>query len=235
MRGTIAACAAALLVVTSATASAQGDADEAAARAHFESGRLHFDNGNYEMALREFQASYELSHRAELLYNLYVTSERLGDLPAAVEYLERFLADGNPEADRRAQLERRLRNLRERRDRTPSTTAPRRGDVVPAAIAFGVAGAGLLSFAITGGLALAEDGSIAAGCGATVSCTDAQLSTLGTLTVIADVSWVTAAVASAAGVVLLLTLGLDSGEAESARVVPLVSPTLAGVAVEGRF
>ena len=234
-----------LASASSALAQEEAVDDEAAARAHFESGRLHYENGDYEMALREFEAAYESSRRVELLYNLYVTTERLGRLDEAVSFLERFLAEGQPEAERRTQLERRLANLRERRDRqaasgeTEEAPAPGggggRGDLLPAAIAFGVAGAGLLSFGIFGGLALAEDGALADGCGATASCSDAELSDLSTFNLAADVSWVLAAAAAAAGVVLLVTLGLDSGDETNARVVPLLSPSLAGVAGEVSF
>jgi tetratricopeptide (TPR) repeat protein len=235
---------------------AQESPDDAAARAHFEAARLHYDRGAYEEAQREFQAAYDLSHRAELLYNLYLTTERLGDIDTAITHLERYLREGSPDAERRAQLGPRLENLRARReraqrDREAGTVAPTEGgdgddhgadvvapqraegNVVPAAIAFGLAGAALVTFAITGGLALAEDGNLASGCGATATCTDEEVSTLSTLSVVADVSWVTATVATAAGVVLLLVLGFPADdaprdEAAAARVVPWAAPDGSG-------
>jgi tetratricopeptide (TPR) repeat protein len=228
---------------------AQETAADLEARTHFEAARLHFERGAYEEAQREFQAAYDLSHRAELLYNLYLTAERLADYDMAIGYLEHYLAEGTPDAERRASLEPRLENLRARRDRhatsdEPDVTTPdpvtaptpaHGGDIVPAAVAFAVAGVGLLSFAIVGGLALAEDSSLETTCG--TSCSDAQVSTLGTLTIVSDVSWITAAVAATAGVILLLTVGMPSGESsESARVVPWLAPTGGGgVVAEGSF
>ncbi len=219
---------------------AQETAVDAEARTHFAAARLHFERGAYEEAQREFLAAYELSPRAELLYNLYLTAERLADYDGAIGYLEHYLAEGTPDAERRALLGPRLENLRQRRDEhaaptvtdVPPEAAPppserREGDIVPAAVAFGVAGLGLVSFAIFGGLALGEDGSLDSACG--TSCTNEQVSTLGTLALVADVSWITAAVAATAGVVLLVTLGMPSGgSASSARVLPWVAPTGGG-------
>jgi len=248
MRLGIAALVVTVLASVATVASAQESAGDVAARAHFEAGRLHFDRGAYEDALREFEEAYQLSGRAELLYNLFLTTERMGDFDAAIAHLERYLTEGAPDAERRAQLEPRLENLRERRDRAVTSAVPapepvappparREGDLLPAGIAFGIAGAALVSFAVTGGLALAEDGNLASGCGATASCSDAQVSNLSTLNLVADVSWVTAAVAAATGVVLLVVLGLPSdAETETARVVPWVAPDgSAGVAAEVRF
>ncbi len=68
-------------------ASAQ-DADvERRARVHFESATEYFDTGRYEEALREFQASYDASPHAELLYNIYLCEERLGAFEAAASAL----------------------------------------------------------------------------------------------------------------------------------------------------
>lgn len=85
---------------------------ERRARLHYESGTAYFDTGDYESALREFRASYAESPHAELLYNVFLCEERIGNLAAAVEALEAFLA--TPEVPRRDVLERRLAHLRER-------------------------------------------------------------------------------------------------------------------------
>lgn len=237
---------------------AQGPAaPDEAARQHFQSGRLHYDDGEYEAALREFESAYERSHHPELLFNLYLTTERLGQLDASIQYLERFLAEGQPSDEQREQLTRRLENMRERRDRaaaeaaaaTPVGPAPdaaiqapaptrSSGDLLPAAIAFGVAGAALISFGITGGLALAENASIRDGCAARGNCTEGDVSTLRTLNAVADASWITAAVGGVAGVILLVTLGLPSespSESGQARLLPLLSPAMAGANLEVSF
>lgn len=221
---------------------------DADARTHFESGRSYFDRGAYEEALREFRAAYDLSHRAELLYNLYLTAERAADFDAAVDYLEHYLSEGSPDAERRASLEPRLENLRARRDAhgepvaeptpepepAPAPAPASSGDVVPAVIAFAVAGAGLVTFAVAGGLALAEDGSLETTCG--TSCSDAQLSGLNAMTIAADVGWITAAVAGVAGVVLLVTVGMPSETSSAtALVVPWATPDGGGLVLGGSF
>ena len=237
-----------LCLLAATPAYAQETAHDTEARTHFESGRSYFDRGAYEEALREFRAAYELSHRAELLYNLYLTTERLADFDAAVDYLEQYLAEGAPDAERRASLEPRLENLRARRDahttvETPVTTEPEpvpppapssQGDiVVPAGIAFGVAAAGLLTFAIAGGLALAEDSSLASTCG--TSCSDSQVSGLNAMTIAADVGWITAAVAGVTGIVLLVVLAPSSHGETTTLVVPWATPEAGGLALGGSF
>lgn len=232
-------------------AQAFGQEEDATARSHFQAGRSHYDRGAYEEAQREFEAAYELSQRPALLYNLYLVAERLGDLDTAIAHLERYLTEGEP-GDERAQLEPRLQNMRARRDRErsgspearedvqPAAAPQEEGDIVPAVIAFGVAGATLVSFAVTGGLALAENDALASGCGASGSCSDEEISTLAALNTVADVSWVTAAIAAAAGAVLLVTLGLpsestdDDGAAVSS-IAPWVTPDGGGVALQVRF
>jgi tetratricopeptide (TPR) repeat protein len=60
------------------------------ARAHFEAGVSYLDDGDYDLAVREFTRAYELSHRAGLLYNLYVAHERSSHLAEAIDYLSRY-------------------------------------------------------------------------------------------------------------------------------------------------
>ena len=45
---------------------------EQEARAHFQLGRTLYDGGRFEEAAREFVQAYELSHRAQLLYNIFL-------------------------------------------------------------------------------------------------------------------------------------------------------------------
>ena len=236
----------ALVLIASSVASAQTGGDTRA-RLHFEAGRSHYENGAYEEAMREFLAAYEFSGRADLLYNLYLTAERMADLDRAFEFLDRYLREGAPSDEQRALLEQRRANLEERRARRqapdpgqppdPRPAASTGGDLGPAIAAFAVAGAGLLTFAVFGGLALAEDGSLAQGCGADGSCTDAQLSNLATFDLVADIGWVSAAVAAATGAILLFVFGLPSGDGAtpSAMIAPWAAPGAAGLSSRVRF
>src|SRR5689334_23248564 len=85
--------------------------DDAAARTHFATGASAFDSGRYEVALSEFQAAYELSHRAELLYNIGLCQDRLRQDRAALSSFERFLAE-RPDTPHRAEVEPRIAALR---------------------------------------------------------------------------------------------------------------------------
>lgn len=109
MRGLLAVATLSWLLASGAEAQ---DAD-AAARAHFQAGTDHFQVADYEAALREYEQAYALSHRPELMYNLYLCHERLGHLDDAASWLERYL-DEATEVHRRAMLEQRLHTMRRR-------------------------------------------------------------------------------------------------------------------------
>ena len=108
------AVAMSIVLSAAASASAQESPLDERARLHFASGASYFDAGNYERALEEFQTAFDLSQRSELLYNIYLSHERLGNLDEAIRNLERYLANVEVEAERRAVLEQRLANLRAR-------------------------------------------------------------------------------------------------------------------------
>jgi tetratricopeptide (TPR) repeat protein len=221
-------------------------AEDEAARTHFASGRVHFDEGEYEAALREFTSAYELSHRDALLFNLYLAAERLAQLPAAIDYLERYLATDVVPADERPTLERRLENMRERvaaTDASPTSppfVSPRVHPLlVPGIVVLGVGGAGLVVFGILGGLTLSEDSRLASTCGANAgrTCSDADVAGLRSMALGADVTLAIGLVAAATGAALLIVDAATDGEqapsAPSARLVPWGGPTGAGLVLEG--
>jgi tetratricopeptide (TPR) repeat protein len=96
------------------TADAQETSADERARIHFQSGREYYANGDYESALRDFRAAYELSHREGLLFNIYLSEERVGQFGAAASTLERYLTSDEVSETDRPQLEARLVHLRER-------------------------------------------------------------------------------------------------------------------------
>ncbi len=97
-------------------------AGDAIARQHFQVGSNYYDAGDYDDALREFLRSYELSHRAQLFYNISLSYQQLGDLTNSISYLQRYLAEVT-EVPNRANLELRLQNLRERDAEARARTA----------------------------------------------------------------------------------------------------------------
>lgn len=86
------------------------------AEKHWNDGRELFAQGKYELAKIEFWASYELSHRPDLLHNLSIVAEKLDRIPEAIELEERYLKE-LPSSDplppeERAAIETRLIRLR---------------------------------------------------------------------------------------------------------------------------
>lgn len=69
---------------------AQGDATQAA-RAHFERGEAAYKRGDYALAVQEWEAAYAADPRPRIQYNIYQARERLGELSAAADALQRYL------------------------------------------------------------------------------------------------------------------------------------------------
>jgi hypothetical protein len=137
------------------------------ARAHHAAGTDHFEAGDYEAAIREWERAYGLSGRAELLYDLSRAHERLGRLGVSHDYLRRFLAEAGA-IPTRTSLERHLASLAERvqlarraegRTEPAAQTIPERTTYVSSGtiVGFLASGVGFLTFVIAGGLAIAED------------------------------------------------------------------------------
>ena len=227
--------------------------DDERARIHFESGRTYFEDGAYERAEAEFRDAYELSHRPELLMNEASALERLGRWVEAADLMQRFLDEADDVPNRSA-LERRIANLRARASREaasssgdgsgngtdggdPGVAPPEpsgNGRTIGAAVAFGAAGAGVVAFAVLGGLALAERSSLENGCGAARACTDDEVSGLRGLALGADIGLVVAGVGAIAGVLVLLLVS-NGEEAPATALAPWVAPGGGGLAIAGRL
>jgi hypothetical protein len=235
--------AAILLMGSSASAQEVDPEVDERARVHFESGRVHFEDGAYERAEEEFRSAYQLSHRPELLMNIATSVERLGRYAEAADLIEQFLADA-ADVPNRESLERRVANLRARAAGTADDVQPVEERVasadgtsvrtIGAIAAFGVAGAGVATFAILGGLALAERGGLEDGCGMDSTCGDDEVGGLRGLSLGADISLVVAGVAAVTGVLVLL-LVKDGASPEHAALAPWVGTDGAGVAYARRF
>jgi len=104
-----------LLLTPVTTGHAQGNEDSEA-RGLFLAGEAAFEGGRFEEALEHFERAYELSGRPELLYNIGTTAERLRIDVRAIEAYESYLEE-IPESSLRANVEGRLRVLREQVER----------------------------------------------------------------------------------------------------------------------
>jgi hypothetical protein len=103
------ASGASLASVAMAQSDASSDAD---ARRYFEEGRVAYEAGNFEAAVRGFRRAYVLSPRPALLYNIGQAELRAGHDGLALEALEGFLRQAAPEDGRRGEVEERVRVLR---------------------------------------------------------------------------------------------------------------------------
>jgi len=83
-------------------------ARDAEARLHFATGRDAFSRGDFASAVTEFERAYALSRRAQLLYNIGTTYERLHRWEEARSALQRYL-DAVADAPDRAEVEGRIR------------------------------------------------------------------------------------------------------------------------------
>ena len=185
----------ALAACASTAASAQDGAAEdeasqntdrdAEAREHFQAGHEYFANTEYEDALVEFQRAYELAseHAAPaMLFNVASTLERLGRFDESADALERYLEEAE-EPETPARLRARIVSLRRRAaaNRGADAAAQGGGDdglILGSAVLLSVAGAGAVAFAVLGGLTVAENDAIEAGCFAVGSCVAADVATL---------------------------------------------------------
>ena len=107
-------CFAVLLVgvVGAVPAVAQQTPDDAAAREHFERGRVAFERADYEGALVYFRHAYRLSQRGELQYNIGVAADRLQREEEALEAFEHYLEESE-NAAREAEVQERIVALRQ--------------------------------------------------------------------------------------------------------------------------
>ena len=86
------------------------------ARAHFTRGTELYTEGSYDLALIEFQRSYELAPSFMILYNMAQGSAQVGNHAQALRYFERYLAEGGEQvpAKRRAEVTKEIAFLKAR-------------------------------------------------------------------------------------------------------------------------
>jgi tetratricopeptide (TPR) repeat protein len=145
------------------------------ARALFDAGRVAYRDGRFAAARDYFQRSYELSGRAELLYNIASAQDRLRDDAATLATFEAYL-EALPDAPNRAEVEARITALRAAvgGDRPPSSAAG--GPTV--VWSFVTGGLALVTGALAVGFWVAANDQYAGlerGCFALGGCSDADI------------------------------------------------------------
>jgi tetratricopeptide (TPR) repeat protein len=101
-----------ILFVALIAGSARADDDNnSRARAHFEIGNGMYRLGDYQGALREFAAGYELTKKPGFLINLGQTYRKLHDLGRAREMYQQYLAVTPPDDPSRVQAQQVLSDI----------------------------------------------------------------------------------------------------------------------------
>lgn len=97
-----------------ATAAAPGDKSGEEASIRFKRGLQLFDDGDYTLALVEFERAYQLAPNYRALYNIGLVDIQLARYADAVRTLEQYLKDGGDAipAPRRAEVTKKLGELR---------------------------------------------------------------------------------------------------------------------------
>lgn len=112
-----AALAALVVLATAAPAATAAPKSEKAAtdtraRELFQKGDKDYAEGRYDEAYKEFQEAYDLSGRAQLLFNISNALERLGRYQEAAEALEKYLSSGKVKD--KDVVQKRITNLKKR-------------------------------------------------------------------------------------------------------------------------
>jgi len=235
----------------SATALAQ-DEDPRIPRARelFEQGEAHHADRRYLLAAEAFQQAYDLMTEAEhpnagmILFNLGASYEAIpGREQDALDAYQRFLREApggqEPVQELISTVQDRIREL-ERRMETARPDESEGGGLSPLGpIVMAIGGAAIVAGAITGGVTLGEDASLADVCGEDGRCPPSarsQAEGLETLALTTDILLFGGAATAVAGLVLTLVLrDGDGGDPDSARLVPSCSLAACGASLEGRF
>lgn len=208
-----------------------------AARASFNAGQAAYEAGEFEAALTAFESGYSLSPRPEFLFNIASTHSRLHQLPEALSHFEQYL-DALPDASNRAYVEREITRLealldagRESPDpaHPPQDTSSSSGATLAA---FGVGGAGLVTFAIAGTMALSSHRALA-DCREASVCLPGEGDAGRRRALVADIGLGVGVVGLAVGLILVLVRGRKDDATVSAS--PLLHRQGTGLSVGGRF
>jgi tetratricopeptide (TPR) repeat protein len=81
------------------------------ARAYYKSGQAHYDAGEYEDALHDFEAGYELSKKPQFLVNIGQAHRKLGHLEQARDNYARYLKEVTAVGPVRAEVQQVLEEI----------------------------------------------------------------------------------------------------------------------------
>ncbi len=211
-----------LVISVLCAAAAVGRAEDLdKARRYFQAGVDAYDEGKYEIALREFQHAHALSHNPELYFNMAACEEHENHFQAASLLLRQYVIE-KPNAEDRPKVEARIKVLEEREEaihRLPGQEPPRtnpepppkplaqptKTNWVPTIIGASITGVLGIGAIAAGAFALTEHGNLLNSCGKTPSgCTPAQTSSMDAAKLATDVLIGLTAAAAIVTVVLIV-------------------------------
>jgi tetratricopeptide (TPR) repeat protein len=223
-----------LLCAASSLARAE-DLDKA--RRYFQAGVEAYDEGKYEIALREFQHAHALSHNPELYFNMAACEEHENHFQAASLLLRQYVIE-KPNADDRSKVEARIKVLEEREEaihRLPGTEPPplthhepppkpapvMKPNWVPTIIGASITGALGIGAIAAGAYALSEHSELQGSCGKTAAgCTSAQESAMKSAALATDVLIGLTAAAAITTIVLIVYAVKHPRAVQAARLMP---------------
>jgi hypothetical protein len=207
-------------------------ASQTTAQALAEEGAAFYRARDYRRANDKFQQAYAVDPDPNLLYNMAKCYEALGDKQTAIEKYEIFInspgADSGGRVRARAAVEV-LKTPPPQAAPTPPSPAPPSPPAssptpepagssrLPAIVAFSVGGAGVAVGGIFGGLALAKQSDLDAGC-KNRQCppsSSGDISSLKSTSLVSTIGFAVGGVGIATGVVLLMVRGSSSKDAAS--------------------
>jgi len=229
------------------------------AAAHYRVGVAAFEAGKFSEALAAFTEAYNLSSETDLLYNLGVCSEKIGDREKAIAYYQLYLEE-KPDAPDAAEVKARLEAVRSAPAPAPApaaTPAPATADADEGAgtaseggtrknphlgpgLLMGLGGVVVLTGAITAGSAYKKYKDLDSAC--SPDCADEKVDGVKAAALAADIQLAVGGAAVVAGFLwwLLKTRHEESATSEAGETARLVAAPFAaadggGVRIEGRF
>lgn len=229
------------------------------AQARFHVAEAQFEQENFALAADTFREVYDMMEghprRYLVLFNIGRCLEETGAYRQAAAAYRQYLEEGGAQATNASDMRARAEEMERRAALTEAPPSTRSGEttvvaeVAPApsgpdegllfggVATLGVAVAGFAVMGISGGMALAEDSSLASGCGATASCRPEDVADADTFALVSDLGLGLGAAAAIAGTVLVI-LGLTSssgGDTAGLRVMPVASTSGAGILMSGEL
>lgn len=110
----LAAAAALSLLAPRPCLAGSKDGTEKQAKKLFEEATAFFNEGKYAQAVIKFHDSYDLSHQSELLYNIAVCYEKMGQLGKATEYYGKYLDAKDEEDEESEQVKKKIDKLKKK-------------------------------------------------------------------------------------------------------------------------